>query len=82
MRERSKLRFVPKNKKPQWPSRKAHHGLQIYAAAEKVSMTNPRRVDEWEKFSSGKFFSRLETNIAHQLDLLFPLYDRSDVKNH
>jgi hypothetical protein len=31
-------------------SKKAHHGLQIYAAAEKVSMTNPRRGDESEKF--------------------------------
>jgi hypothetical protein len=50
------LRVVAKNKKPQWPSRKAHHGLKIYAAAEKVSMTNPRTVDESEKFLQPQVF--------------------------
>jgi hypothetical protein len=29
--------LVPKNKKPQWLSGKAHHGLQIYAGAKIVS---------------------------------------------
>jgi hypothetical protein len=53
MQERSKLRLVPKNKNRNGPLGKAHHGLKIYAQAERVSMTNPRSDDE-----SGKFLQR------------------------
>jgi hypothetical protein len=65
--------LVPKNKKPQWLFRKAHHGLQIYAEAKDVSMT----IDAGT-FSCERVVQRLMLEQL-QLDFLLPLYDRSDL---
>ena len=54
------------------PSRKAHHGLKIYAAAEKVSMTNPRTVDESDvnPKSQLSYFSKSQLSRLFVLEVI------------